>query len=209
MSARVDHLVVVAHTLAAGSALVEAALGVAPGAGRKHPHMGTHNLLLALGGSVYLEVIAIDPDATSLPRPRWFGLDALPPEPAARLAAWVASSDDIAADARPELGSVETMQREGRTWQMTVTPDGQPPLCGAAPLLIQRESKVHPASILPDAGLRLRELRIGHPAPGQVRSLLSQIGFAAEHELTVVAAAATSVCAVIETPSGLRLIGEA
>ena len=43
MTARLDHLTVVAPSLEVGSAYVEAALGVAPGAGRAHPGMATHN----------------------------------------------------------------------------------------------------------------------------------------------------------------------
>ena len=33
--------------------------------GGRHPHMGTHNRLLSLGPDLYLEVIAVDPDARS------------------------------------------------------------------------------------------------------------------------------------------------
>jgi hypothetical protein len=209
MSTRLDHIVVVAHSLAAGSALVEKALGVAPGAGRKHPHMGTHNVLLSLGASVYLEVVAIDPEAPQASRPRWFGLDNLAAQPAARLAAWVASTDDIANDAVTELGSVETMQREGLTWQMTVTASGSAPLSGVAPLLIQRASSVHPASVLPDQGLRLCELRIRHPAPALVSALLSHIGLAAEPRVTVASGGAIALSAAIETPQGIAVLGEA
>ena len=60
MLTRLDHLVVVASTLEAGAQFVEQALGVAPSPGRRHPHMGTHNLLLSLGPAAYLEVAAID-----------------------------------------------------------------------------------------------------------------------------------------------------
>ena len=37
--------------------------------------MGTHNALIKLGPALYLEIIAIDPDGTAPPRPRWFELD--------------------------------------------------------------------------------------------------------------------------------------
>ena len=112
MVARLDHITVVAPSLAAGSAHIEAALGVPPGEGRKHPGMATHNLLLALGSAVYLEVISPDPGAATVARPRWFGLDNVLPGSTARLAAWVASTDDIGEAAVPELGEVETMRRE-------------------------------------------------------------------------------------------------
>jgi hypothetical protein len=102
MPSHLDHIVVVAPSLGMGAALVEQSLGTPPGLGRKHPHMGTHNLLLSLGPTVYLEVVAIDPDAPPVSRPRWFGLDHVPAsQSAARLAAWVANTEDIHAPHQP------------------------------------------------------------------------------------------------------------
>jgi hypothetical protein len=70
-----DHLIVVARSLAQGSAWVAARLGASPVAGGKHVVFGTHNQLLSLGGRRFLEVLAVDPEATPPSRPRWFGLD--------------------------------------------------------------------------------------------------------------------------------------
>ena len=207
MAAHLDHITVVAPNLEAGSAYVVAALGVAPGAGRKHPNMATHNLLLALGPTVYLEVIAADPQAAPVMRSRWFGLDDLLPGSGPRLAAWVASTDDIAGAAVAELGSVETMHREAHTWQMTVRPDGSVPLDGAAPLLIQRSSSAHPAAALPPSGLQLQRLRIQHPAPDQVLALLAKIGLAAQPVVTVTPGKVCKLIAEIQTPFGPRELG--
>jgi len=208
MTARLDHLTIVAPNLEVGSVYVEAALGVAPGAGRAHPGMATHNLLLALGSDVYLEVISPDPRAAPIGRPRWFGLDQVRPGSNARLAAWVASTDDIANAAVPDLGDVETMRREAHTWKMTVRADGSVPLDGAAPLLIQRASSVHPAAALPRSGLQLQRLRIRHPAPSQVLALLARIGLATEPVVTVTHGNACSLVAEIQTPLGPRELGE-
>ena len=207
MAARLDHITVVAPSLSAGSAYVEAALGVPPGAGRKHPGMATHNLLLALGSSFYLEVISPDPEAAPVTRPRWFGLDHILEGTTPRLAAWVANTDDIAGTAVPELGNVETMRRETHTWEMTVKTDGSVPLDGAAPLLIQRSSSVHPAAALPQLGLQLQKLRIRHPAPDQVIALLAKIGLTSQPEITVMQGNECSLVAEIQTPSGLRELG--
>lgn len=68
MTARLDRLSVVAPAREVGAAYVDAAFG-----------MATHNLLLALGPTFNLEVIAPDPLAAPVPRPRWFGLDRLRP----------------------------------------------------------------------------------------------------------------------------------
>lgn len=210
MVTRLDHITIVAPSLESGSAYVEAALGVQPGAGRAHSGMATHNLLLALGATVYLEVIAPDPRAPAVTRPRWFGLDHVLPDSTPRLAAWVASTDDIAGAATPELGGVETMRRESHTWQMTVRPDGSVPLDGAAPLLlIQRSSKVHPAALLPRGGLHLEGLRIRHPDPAQVLALFARIGLAGQPAVTVAQGSRCSLVAEIRTPFGSRELGSA
>jgi Glyoxalase-like domain len=60
---QLDHITVAADTLAAGVAHAEAALGVTIPFGGAHPLMGTHNHLLRLGETLFLEVIAPDPNA--------------------------------------------------------------------------------------------------------------------------------------------------
>jgi hypothetical protein len=209
MVARLDHLTVVAPSLEVGAAYVEARLGVSPDAGRTHPGMGTHNRLLALGPDVYLEVISADPHAAPVTRPRWFALDDVLPGSAARLAAWVAATDDIAHAAVPELGNVETMRREHHTWQMTVTADGSLPLDGAAPLLIQRAAGADPVAAMPQRGLLLRELRIRHPAPSDVLALFGKIGLLPRVAVSVTPGHVCSLAAEIETPWGFRMLGEA
>ncbi|MCE9658391.1 MAG: VOC family protein [Burkholderiales bacterium] len=209
MVARLDHITVVAPNLEAGAAYVESALGVLPGPGRTHPGMGTHNLLLALGSDVYLEVISIDPGSSPPRRPRWFGLDGISQGSAAGLAAWVASTVDIAAAAVPELGEIETMRREQHTWRMTLRADGSLPLDGAAPLLIQRSGSIHPAAALPPAGLLLRRLRIRHPAPSRVVALFARMGLASQPSVTVTEGPECSLVAEIQTPFGPRELGKA
>jgi Glyoxalase-like domain len=206
---RLDHISVVAPTLEAGSAYVEAALGVAPGPGRSHPNMGTHNLLLALGPTTYLEVISIDPAAEAITRARWFGLDHVHPGSAPRLAAWVASTSDIRSVMRPELGEVETMRRDIHTWQMAVRSDGAVPLSGAAPLLIQRAPGADPVAALPKHELRLEQLLIRHPDPTRVLALLEGLRLQGNPAVTVELSSACGLVAEIQTPSGLRRLGEA
>lgn len=206
---RLDHITVVAPALKAGSAYVEAALGVEPGPGRSHPNMGTHNLLLALGPATYLEVISVDPQASPVARARWFGLDHLRPDSAPRLAAWVASTNDMASAVTPEIGEVETMRRDVHTWQMAVRPDGAVPLGGAAPLLIQRAPGADPVAALPKKGLHLERLLIRHPEPTRVLALLHRLQLQEQPAVAVEWGRACSLVAEIRTPSGLKRLGEA
>src|SRR5690349_24678119 len=73
---QIDHITVAAESLRAGVAHAEAALGVTSPFGGAHPLMVTHNHLLRLGDTLFLEILAPDPAAGPLFRPRWFGLDA-------------------------------------------------------------------------------------------------------------------------------------
>src|ERR1700739_2059301 len=95
--AQLDHIVITAPTLALGVDFVRQTLGVTPQMGGEHPRMGTHNYFLKLGEKIYLEVIAVNPNAPSPQRPRWFALDQVGPDELPRLATWVARTDDIKA----------------------------------------------------------------------------------------------------------------
>lgn len=64
-----DHITITAFSLEAGAAFVVDALGVAPQVGGEHPRMGTHNLLLRLGESMFLEVIAPNPAVAASSEP--------------------------------------------------------------------------------------------------------------------------------------------
>jgi hypothetical protein len=173
-----DHITVTAPTLADGARLVLAALGVAPQTGGEHPRMGTHNLLLRLGDSMFLEVIAANPLAPPPERPRWFALDTLHSRTAPRLATWVVRSSDIqatqAAIAEP-LGAIEPMARGALDWLITIPSDGSLPLDGVAPTLIQWSSPSHPAAGLRDHGLSLLALELHHPAPERLERLLQHL----------------------------------
>ena len=61
----IDHIVVAAPDLDSGARHVSSLLGVEPARGGAHPRMGTHNRVLGMAGGMYLEVIAIDPDAAA------------------------------------------------------------------------------------------------------------------------------------------------
>lgn len=201
---RIDHLAVVAGRLADGVSAVEALLGMAMAGGGKHPLMGTHNRLLSLG-DLYLEVISVDPDAPHPGRPRWFDMDRFAGPP--RLANWVAGCDDLAAEVAlgPKgIGAPVALARGDYRWQMAVPEDGRLPFDGAFPALIQWEGTAHPALALPDHGLRLTRLEIGHPEAARLRTALG--GRLNDPRVEIVPADRVTLRASIDTPSGPRIL---
>ncbi|MBV4454726.1 MULTISPECIES: VOC family protein [Pseudomonas] len=208
MQTSLDHLVVVAPTLEAGDRFVSQRLGVALQQGGCHPLMGTHNKLLRLGTSFYLEVIAIDPTAPPAGRPRWFALDGLPANASPRLAHWVAKTDTLKSLGpmfTEVVGQVQPMSRGELRWDITILADGGLPLEGAAPSLIQWGQPVHPATMLEDRACSLQRLDIFHPAPERISHLLDAIHFSGPVRLHRCDSIATSrLVSCIETPGGLR-----
>ena len=202
---RIDHLIVTAASLKEGADYVRRELGAEMQAGGEHVRMGTHNRLLKLGERLYLEVIAVNPDAARPGRPRWFGLDEPESIRAPRLATWAARCDDIraAAAASPvSLGKVEAMSRGNFEWLITVPEDGRLALGGLAPTLIQWRSEAHPADSLKDPGCSLIRLEGFHPRPEQVKGVLGSIGF--EGEFPVSPGETPGLVSHIQTPAGPR-----
>ncbi len=211
MRCQLDHIVVVAPKLSVGVEFVRDAVGIAPEVGGAHPAMGTHNCLLRLGERIYLEVIATDPDAPRPPRPRWFGLDTLPPDAPPRLAAWVARTDDIAqaAAAAPQLGKITPMSRGSLNWRITVCDDGNPPLQGVGPGIIEWPAGIHPAERLPDLGCSLVRLEGHHPRPDEISAALKSVLFSGPFQLARSVGGEPRLIAHIQTPSGLRVLSTA
>lgn len=210
MKTELDHLVVTAYDLAAGVAFVERTLGVRMQQGGEHKRMGTHNSLLRLGPRIYLEVIAVNPQAPRPARPRWFGLDTLTQNDPPRLAAWVARTDAIhAAVAASEVkrGQVEPMSRGDYNWMITIPADGSHPLNGAAPLLIQWDGAAHPADQLADSGCTLEYFEIASNHADELSNDLLAIDIS-EPRLIVnwKASVVTRLNATIRTSSGIRTL---
>ncbi|WP_248803217.1 VOC family protein [Pseudomonas sp. MWU13-2100] len=210
MKSTIDHLAIVAPDLDTGCAFVTGVLGVDLQPGGAHPRMGTHNRLLRLGPELYLEVIAVDPLAERPRRPRWFGLDQLAPDSPARLATWVARTDDIqavSASCHDILGDVEPMTRGALSWQITIPADGSLPLGGVAPTLIQWAQATHPASAMQDKGCSLVALDVFHADPEKVRTVLSAINFSGPVYLHALKDTSTPfLVAHIQTPNGLKAL---
>ena len=200
----IDHLVVAADRLADGVAYVEQSLGLRMQPGGKHPDMGTHNALLNLG-PIYLEVIAIDPNAPAPDHPRWFNLDHFSGPP--RLTNWVARTDDLDAAialAPPGIGTRRDLRRGDLSWSMVVPDDGMLPFDQAFPGLIQWHGDAHPLQRLAEPQCRMEMLQIAHPDPEDLRDALNL--FDGGLGALVGQADQTSFRAAITTMSGLNVL---
>ena len=209
MSVALDHLVVAAPSLAQGVQWCEAVLGVTPGPGGKHPLMGTHNRLFAIGSEalpqVFFEIIAIDPDAAAPGRARWFGLDAIDLSAGPRLLHWVARCDAIDArcaalaaagfdTGRAIAASRDTPQ--GRLeWRISVRDDGALLAGGALPTLIDWGATTPPSVSMPASGVTLRGFTLGGLAHAAARALDLQ-GF------DLATGAGPAITATLDTPRG-------
>ena len=224
-TATLDHLVVLAPSLASGVAWAEATLGVTPGPGGEHPLMGTHNRLLRLSngsdqsnaqpGAAYLEIIAIKPAATPTLQPperRWFDMDdpALSEHVAQmgpQLVHWVARVPDLTAAllAWRELGIDRGEARAASRptpggllqWQISLRPDGQRLFDGCLPTLIEWGPH-HPTATMADSGLTLQALALQHPQAAQLQAACHAIGLQA----VAITDGPASLSAQLTTPRG-------
>lgn len=206
--AEIDHLVLAATTLAQGIDWFGELTGIVAQPGGKHAGMGTHNALVKLGERLYLEIIAIDPEAPPPTRRRWFDLDDgdlradLLERP--RLIHWVARTRDIdaaIAGAGYDTGPVAPFVRGPYRWRITVPVDGARPGDGVLPTLIQWDVPQHPADALPEANASLAQLAATHPDPNPIRASLARLGLEAEMRATY--DRVVRLAAMLRTPRGL------
>ena len=196
----VDHLVVLAPSLAEGVAWCEATLGVVPGPGGEHPLMGTHNRLIPVNTAAfpraYLEIIAINREAVpqrAAGAKRWFDLDddalqARLRTQGPQLAHWVAEVPDLPQALATlsaqgiDRGQVVAASRptpQGLLrWQISVRDDGQRLFDGCLPTLIQW-GDTHPTQAMADQGVALESLALAHPQAGALRQALDAVGLGA------------------------------
>lgn len=200
-----DHLAYCASDLAQGVALAERALGVGFAAGGKHELMATHNRLLGLD-DLYLEVIAIDPDAAPAERARWFDLDRFQGE--LRLTNWVVRCEDLDAALAicpPGMGTLLQLTRGPYRWRMAVPDNGQLPFDGCFPALIEWQGSAHPTQALPASGLRLERLDIGHPQAEALKLALAPL--VQDPRVFVSAAPQKQMMARFDGPGGALWLG--
>lgn len=211
---QIDHLVIAAGSLEEGSEYLFDTLGIRPREGGEHAAQGTHNRVLRLGESCYLEVIAINPLAPKPRHPRWFDLDSetmrerLGRKPL--LITWAARTDRIeqlAGRSIVPLGPVTPMSRDNLRWRLTLTDGGRLVGGGILPFLIQWDETVHPASGMMDAGCSLVSLHGFHPQTDEILAALQSLG--ADRLLClepIPSGEVPRLAALIQTPKGVKTL---
>jgi len=227
MKTRIDHLVVVAHTLEQGVQWCEAAIGVVPGPGGEHPRYGTHNRLFKIATPAhplaYLEIIAIDPGAVrgaDAPAARWFDMDDVQLQAAVavqpRLVHFVANTDAVqtacaalqalGVDRGPVVAASRHSRRGLLQWRITVREDGRRLFNGALPSLIEWGAagdadplRLHPRNSLPRSGVSLQGITVTHPEAGRLRSAYAAIGL----EGIALETGPANLIATLHTPRGV------
>jgi hypothetical protein len=176
---KIDHLIFAAPNLDQGVSEIEVRFGVRAAEGGRHAGQGTHNKLLALGPSTYLEIIAPDPAQPEPRGPRPYGVDGVT---RSGLVGWAIACDDIdsavehARAAGYDPGDVINGHRltpAGTTLRWRITSNAR--TAGVVPFLISWGDTPHPAASAP-SGLRLASLHVEDPNPERVTGVLRALG---------------------------------
>ena len=182
----IDHLVIGAAELDKATEQIQSFMKAEFSTGGKHPLMATHNRLIKLQNSLYMEIIAADP-STFLPtnstrNNRWFSLDSnatqkrlsLAPQPLC----WVVAVNDIERTAMHcgyNPGNVIEMTRGNFRWKITVSQNGDLPESGVLPILIEWPKGKHPTKTMPESNMFLEKLTLLHPHPSEIKLILSKL----------------------------------
>lgn len=205
-----DHLTVIAPTLAEGVAHVRDSLDLDVPFGQRHGYMGSHNHLLQLGDAVYLEIVALDPEGTPPGRARWFGLDDRKQvrrdwDDGCRLRGWVARTDridDVLKGREAIFGRKVGLPMDAPVFDFSIPDDGSLPWGGAAPSIIDRRGMARSMASIADLGARLRGFSLEHPQAEELGALLQELG--TERGPVVSHGPKLRYRAQIETPGGLK-----
>lgn len=180
---RIDHVILGVNDLERGIEELFRLTGVRAVFGGAHPGRGTHNALISLGGSQYLEILAPNPKDES---PRWIGelqsLTTLTP------VGWAARGEDLPA-LQKSLQSQGVQTGEVRPGERK-RPDGSrlawrtleiaSPSSDLIPFFIEWDAgSAHPSATSP-TGCKLTGFTLEDPAPDAVRKTLQAAGLGVE-----------------------------
>ncbi|WP_298918980.1 VOC family protein [uncultured Roseobacter sp.] len=209
---KLDHITVIAPSLAEGAGHVSACLDLDVPFGTRHIYMGTHNHRLQLGRGVYLEIVALDPDGVDPAQARWFGLDNQQKvradwDAGRRLRGWVANTvemDRILSDHQQTFGIPALLPPDAPEFAFAIPKDGSLPLDGAAPSLIDHRGVPTRMDEIPQMGARLDSLTLEHPTPETIKALYAKLGI--DRPPKIVKGPQVRYTAHVETPNGRRVL---
>ncbi|MCA1733613.1 MAG: VOC family protein [Acidobacteria bacterium] len=197
---QIDHVVVGAPNLESAISETERLTGVRPEFGGVHPGRGTQNALLSLGGGVYLELLAPQPDApTTSENEDLLALET--PLPVA-WAVTVRAAESVVESLRklrfdpsaPEAGSRRTDSGGLLEWHTFGLRDA----IRGAPFFIEwHPASPHPATTSP-SGCTLLEFQIATPDAAELQRLVAALGL----NVRVVLAAASDMSVELQCPRG-------
>jgi len=200
MTASLDHLLWAAPDLTGAITKLEKLTGVQAAPGGRHPHLGTHNGLTALGDKVYLELIAPCPEYPSGPRSDQFAALAQP-----ALFTWAACVNDAeqaaqqaraaGLDAIVNNGRRQTLDGAVLQWK-TVQLSGHP-FGTLVPFLIDWLETEHPSRRAP-AGITLQTFHLKSPDSKALINLFDRLDIQA----VVDPSEAAGLTALLDTPKG-------
>jgi len=179
---RIDHIVIGTSNLILGTSALESKLSHQFSLGGEHKIMGTHNKLLKLQSNIYLEVIAKNPNADKLTRPRWFSLDEnniiekIKDTP--RALCWVLEVENIEDTVKNcgyNPGEILQLSRDSMNWKVTVPPDGKLIDNGILPILIEWNKDQHPSKKLSDSSVSLNKISLYHQDPKRIKKIISNL----------------------------------
>ncbi len=207
-----DHVLLGCSNLDQGIAFVEKHTGVRPAIGGVHPGRGTRNALLSLGPLHYLEVIAPDPQQTTIPATRAELPAILQRLPAPLLVDWAVHTSNIAAVAErwrkagltfhgPTPGSRARPDGTMLHWQ-TLNLDNERD--GLLPFFIEwGAGSVHPSVDAP-TGCKLESFAVASPDPTALSVEFQRLGI----DVEVARAQKPHLRARIVGPRGDMVLGE-
>jgi hypothetical protein len=180
MTLEIDHLMWGAPDLALGMAEAERLFGIEAAPGGAHPGLGTRNALLGLGDSVYLEIIAPDPDQDL----RGTLGERLQKLDECALVTWAARCDQLPELAAAAVAQGMKVRGPSRTRRETPSGDllewellflGGHEFPSLVPFFIDWRDSPHPATQNPCAG-EFVELVLHSPRADELAEALGKLG---------------------------------
>ena len=200
----IDHLVYAVPNLEEGITSIQKLFGVSPNYGGRHLTKGTHNALIGLGESCYLELIAIDHENKQVTTNRWMGVDHIHQPTLCR---WALATSSIQEDLKllgkikPERGQLEAGSRKKSDgsmlkWQLSLPLTS--PAVDICPFLIDWSGSTHPSESLTNS-CTLISLKATHPQAERYLSLYQKLGI----DIEIIKANDISLIATFDTPNGV------